>query len=123
MSLFRRFAAFAFIVFSAAFIAGPVAAQSIEWRFKSEHPNVVDIELYADDRDHVWPGDGEVYTLRDYWTRTVEISCRRGEKVCYGGWVRNTRSRVWGAGPDGKDDCESCCYVCDGGRTPILVLD
>ncbi|HEY8578363.1 MAG TPA: hypothetical protein VIL72_00655 [Beijerinckiaceae bacterium] len=115
------------ILASAAFLAlglaQPAAAQSLEWRFKSEHPNVVNFELYAQDRDRVWPGGNEVYTLNDYSTRTVEISCRRGEKICYGAWVRNTRSSTWGSGPDDKGSCRSCCFICDGGRTPVLVLE
>ncbi len=118
----RRFVCFAAVVVAAA-TPGLAAAQSLEWRFRSEHRNVVDVELYGQDRDRVWPGGGEVYTLRDSSVRTIEISCRRGEKVCYGAWVRNTRSSTWGSGPDGRQDCRSCCFICDGGRTPVLVLE
>lgn len=113
-------AAFALIV--GVFVVGEANAQSLEWRFKSEHRNVVSVELYSQDRNHVWPGRNEVYTLDDYSTRIVDISCRRGEKICYGAWVRNTQSSTWGAGRDGKEACRSCCFICDGGRTPILVL-
>lgn len=119
----RIFAAVAALFLGLFISSGPASAQSLEWRFKSEHRNVVSVELYSQDRDHVWPGDNEVYTLNDYSTRTINISCRRGEKICYGAWVRNTQSSTWGAGRDGKEDCRSCCFVCDGGRTPILVLE
>ncbi len=123
MSVFRRLAIAFAIVLAAFSFSAPVGAQSLEWRFKSEHPNVVDVELYSMNRDHTWPGGNEVYTLRDYSTRNIDISCRRGEKICYGAWVRNSKSSTWGAGVDGKEDCDSCCFICDGGRTPVLVLE
>lgn len=123
MSLFRRIAIAFAMIFAASSFPAPASAQSLEWRFKSEHPNVVDVELYSMDRDHAWPGGNEVYTLRDYSTRNIDISCRRGEKICYGAWVRNSKRETWGAGVDGKDDCDNCCFICDGGRTPVLVLE
>jgi hypothetical protein len=105
------------------FAASPACAQSLTWKFKSEHPNTVSVELYSDNRNRVWPGSGEVYSLNDYSTRTINISCIRGEKICYGAWVRNTQSSSWGAGYGGKSSCKRCCYECDGGVTPTLVLD
>jgi len=27
------------------------------------------------------------------------------------------------AGVDGKEDCDNCCFICNGGRTPALVLE
>lgn len=123
MSAFRRIT-MTFALLAAAFsLAAPASAQSLEWRFKSEHPRVVDVELYSMDRDHAWPGGNEAYTLRDYATRTIDISCRRGEKICYGAWVRNSKSSIWGAGVDGKADCDNCCFICNGERTPVLVLE
>ena len=123
MLIVRGFLAALVLAFGALALAPQASAQSLEWRFKSEHKNVVSVELYAQDRKHSWPGGDEVYTLNDYSTRSIDISCRRGEKICYGAWVRNTASSTWGAGRDGKDDCRSCCVICDGGRTPILVLE
>ncbi len=97
-------------------------ADTITWRFKSEHRSVVNFELYASGRRHIWPGGGEVYSLKDSGSHTVKIACNAGEKVCYGAWVRNSRSKEWGAGYGGKGACQSCCYRCDGGETPILVM-
>lgn len=62
MSVFRRLAIAFAIVLAAFSFSAPVGAQSLEWRFKSEHPNVVDVELYSMNRDHTWPGGNEVYT-------------------------------------------------------------
>lgn len=56
----RIFAAVAALFLGLFVSSGPASAQSLEWRFKSEHRNVVSVELYSQDRDHVWPGDNEV---------------------------------------------------------------
>lgn len=122
MTTFRILAALA-VLCVAVLTSGNSQAQSLEWRFKSEHPNVVSVELYSQDRSHIWPGGDEVYTLNDYSTRSINLSCRRGETICYGAWVRNTASSTWGAGRGGKGACRSCCFTCEGGRTPVLVLN
>ncbi len=105
------------------FTAASASAETLTWKFKSEHENTVSVELYSDNRKRVWPGSGEVYSLNDYSTRTINITCISGEKICYGAWVRNTQSSSWGAGYGGKGACKKCCYECDGGSTPTLVLD
>ena len=115
-------AAAAAALFACQFItASSVSAESLTWNFRNDHPNIVSVELYAD--DGVWPGNGQVYTLDDSAAKEINISCSAGERVCYGAWVRNTESTSWGAGRGGEGACERCCYICDGGETPVLVLD
>lgn len=112
------------VVFAALQLAlvRSASAEDLTWHFRSEHEHVVSVELYSDDRNHIWPGNDEVYTLDDSRTKSIHIACRSGEKICYGAWVRNTASSTWGAGRGGKGECSKCCYVCDGGETPVLVL-
>jgi hypothetical protein len=98
-------------------------AQSLTWRFRNDHRNVVNYELYANARRHVWPGGGQVYTLTDSGAHQTKIACNVGEKVCYGAWVKNSRRKEWGAGYGGKGGCKQCCYTCDGGETPVLVIN
>ena len=102
---------------------GSARSEDLTWHFRSEHQNVVSLEFYSQDRNHVWPGDNEVYILDDDEVHDYTIDCQSGEKICYGAWVRNRSNSYWGAGYDGKEACESCCYRCDGGETNILVLD
>lgn len=102
---------------------GSARSEDLTWHFRSEHPNVVSLEFYSQDRNHVWPGDNEVYILDDDEVHAYTITCRSGEKICYGAWVRNRSSSYWGAGYDGKQACERCCYRCNGGETNILVLN
>ena len=38
------------------FLAQAAFAETLTWRFKSEHRSVVNVEIYASARRHVWPG-------------------------------------------------------------------
>ncbi|MBB4304054.1 hypothetical protein GGD81_003109 [Rhodobium orientis] len=99
------------------------AAETLTWQVRSEHPNTVAVEFYSQDRNAAWPGDGEVYLIRDWDTHTFKLDCRRGESICYGAWVRNQSSSYWGVGKDNARGCQRCCYVCGGGRTKTQVLN
>lgn len=85
---------------------------SMTWKFRSFHKNIVNVELYSQNRRHVWPGGGEVYSLRDFNPHNVNITCISGEKVCFGAWVRGTESSSWGVGRNRRLSCKTCCYVC-----------
>jgi hypothetical protein len=50
--------------------AVPAAADTLVWRFKSEHPNTVSLSFYSQDRNHAWPGGDEVYIIDD-WDTTI----------------------------------------------------
>jgi len=102
----------------------PAEAGSLLWRFESKHPNVVNVELYSDTRrGHVWPGNDRVYVLDDYSVQTIDISCRNGEKICYGAWVKNRSNSYWGVGYKNRNRCSSCCWTCNGGQTKVIVLN
>ena len=112
------------LVTAQVFVTGAAMAESMTWRFRSHHPNIVDLQLYASARNHLWPGNGRVWSLKDYASHSVQINCLRGEKVCYGAWVRGTASSYWGGGRGNRKNCSSCCYIC--GRTsmtPIINLN
>lgn len=103
---------------------GAATAETMVWKFKSQHPNIVDVQLYASARNNVWPGNGQVWSLKDYNVHTMSISCVAGEKVCYGAWVRGTESSYWGGGRNNRQSCSSCCYVCGNtAQTPIVTLN
>jgi len=105
-------------------LPGSVSAETLLWKFRSEHPKIVDVELYSDTRrNHVWPGNDRIYVLDDYSTKTINITCRRGEKICYGAWVRNRTGTYWGVGYKNRNSCKRCCYTCDGGQTKVIVLN
>ena len=112
----------ALLVAAAGMFATQASAAELVWRFKSEHQHQVSLEFYSQDRNHVWPGGGDVYVLKDSDTHTFSLNCNYGEKICFGAWVRNDSSSYWGAGYDGADACESCCFSCGYGDTDTQVL-
>ena len=111
----------ALLAAAAGLLATPAAAAELVWRFKSEHPNAVNLEFYSQDRNHAWPGGGEVYVIKDWDTHTYSLPCNDGEKICYGAWA-NESSSYWGAGYDGAEACDNCCAVCGDRELKTQVL-
>jgi hypothetical protein len=104
------------------FSAQEASAESMTWKFRSYHKNIVNVELYSQNRRHIWPGGGEVYSLRDFDVHNVNITCVSGERICYGAWVRGNDRTYWGVGTNQRHRCEKCCYTC-GGTTPVINLN
>ncbi len=103
-------------------LTGAAQAESLTWRLRSSYPYIVHFQLFSDDRNHVWPSASRVWVLDDSEVHSVRISCNYGEKICYGAWPSGNTSRIWGVGSEGREGCEDCCYICDGGTTAIHNL-
>jgi hypothetical protein len=97
-------------------------AADVTFQIRNNHPNAVEVELYSQDRDHVWPGNGQIYMLDDGETKSMALSCDEGEKICYGAWISGDQSTYWGVGPGNQQACEDCCYTCTGGNTEVIDL-
>ena len=106
-----------FSTFSAA------SAADVTFMMQNNHPNAVEVELYSQDRNHVWPGNGEVYILDDGETKQMPLACEEGEKICYGAWIQGDRGTYWGVGPGNQEACDDCCYTCTGGATETINLE
>lgn len=107
----------------AALTSTPTAfAADVTFAMRNNHPNAVEVELYSQDRNHVWPGDGQVYILDDGETKQMPLSCDEGEKICYGAWIQGDQETYWGVGPGNKQACDDCCYTCTGGATETIDL-
>ena len=100
----------------------PALAEEMSFIMNNGHPYRVQVELYSEDRDHVWPGGGQAYVLDDDETKEIPISCRAGETICYGAWVDGDSGTYWGVGPDATESCSDCCYTCAGGETEEINL-
>jgi hypothetical protein len=98
------------------------SAADVTFQIRNNHPNAVEVELYSQDRDHVWPGGGEVYILDDGETKSMALSCKNGEKICYGAWISGDKETYWGVGPGNQETCDDCCYTCTGGNTEVIDL-
>lgn len=99
-----------------------VQAAEVTFEMRNSHPNAVEVELYSQDRNHVWPGGNQVYYLDDGETKQIPLSCDDGEKICYGAWISGDKDTYWGTGPDNGETCEDCCYTCEGGSTEEIDL-
>lgn len=99
-------------------------AASMTWRLRAFDKHAVDVTFYSKSRKAVWPGNGQVWTIRDYNVKTFKLNCIVGEKICYGAWVRGSSREYWGVGQGGTRGCKTCCYTCsENGVTPILNLN
>jgi hypothetical protein len=97
-------------------------AADVTFTMRNNHPNALEVELYSQDRDHVWPGDEEVYVLDDGEVKQMPLSCQEGEKICYGAWIKGDQGTYWGVGPNNAQACDDCCYTCTGGSTETIDL-
>lgn len=122
MSKIPKLSMAAWAAFACLSIASPAAAADVTFQMQNSHPNAVEVELYSQDRDHVWPGNGEVFILDDGETKTMSLSCEGGEKICYGAWISGDKETYWGVGPGNVQACEDCCYTCQGGNTEVIEL-
>lgn len=103
--------------------AQKLAPNQIMFVVRSEHPKVVDIAFYSDNRRHAWPGHERVYTIRDFKTHHYVLNCGPGEKICYGAGIRGSYRNYWGTGIGNKHRCSNCCYTCNGSETRTIVLN
>lgn len=105
-----------------ALMGAPALADDVTFVMKNSHPNALEVELYSQDRKHVWPGGNQVYYFDDGETKNIPLSCKSGETICYGAWVSGDKGTYWGVGPDNKESCTDCCYTCEGGETEEIDL-
>jgi hypothetical protein len=103
--------------------ARSLASNQVMFVVRSQHPRVVDVAFYSQNRRHVWPGSNRVYTIRDSKTHHYVLNCQPGEKICYGAGVRNQYRTYWGTGIGNKHRCTKCCYTCSGKPTKTIVLN
>lgn len=90
-------------------------AQQLTFEMVNDSGRDIQIEFYSEDRNHAWPGGNQAYNLGRAQDNKWTLNCRRGEKICYGAWVKGNSGVYWGVGLNRKHRCETCCFTCDGG--------
>ncbi len=88
--------------------------QQLTFELINDSGRDIQVEFYSEDRNHAWPGGNQAYNLARARDNSWTISCRRGEKICYGAWVKGNSTVYWGVGLNRKQRCETCCFICDG---------
>ncbi len=100
------------------------SAAEMTWIVQSEYPYKVQIEFYSQNYSRSWPGNGRAWGLDDDAEHRFTLSCRVGEKICYGAWeTGGGNGRAWGVGPDDENSCNHCCHVCGNGDPRMVVLE
>jgi hypothetical protein len=90
-------------------------AQQVTFEMTNEYGRDIQVSFYSEDRSHSWPGGSEFYSLRRARDERWTLSCRKGEKICYGAWLAGDRSTYWGVGYNRSQRCDRCCVTCEGG--------
>jgi len=120
LQIFRHLALLGALSFLAPAVAG---AANLTWTFDNDHRRTVSIEFYSQDRNHVWPGNGDVYVVKPSEGQVnISLQCRNGENICYGAWVRGKSNTYWGAGKGDEHYCSDCCAVCGRGNVEAIRL-
>ena len=120
MIKFRKLSAAAALI---GILTGSAAyAETLTFELSNDYGDTVDMEFYSQDRNHVWPGNGQIYPLSD-GRQHITLSCRYDENICYGGWVDGDKNGIyWGVGPGQRGSCPNCCYHCTGGSTRVISI-
>ena len=103
---------------------GAAFADPMKWNIRAFDKYAVDVTFYSQNRKAAWPGNGQVWTIRDYKVHSFSLNCIAGEKICYGGWVRGNDKKYWGVGHNNAHRCTGCCYTCGSTvETPVVNLN
>ena len=92
----------------------PINDRTLRVSVRSLDSYIVHLKLHSKDRGHEWPGNDEVYVLKDSDFHTYEITCEPHEKVCYGAGRDGNYGRYWGIAISGEEACTGCCMTCGG---------
>lgn len=103
----------------------PAAAPAAQllWTFDNDSGLTLELAFYSEDRNHEWPGGGDVWILDpNVGDQSVLLECRNDELICYGVWARDNANRYWGVGSGGRQSCPDCCARCGAGDVEAIQL-
>jgi len=114
-------------IIGVALTVGPANADSLRWRFKNNTDHELAVKLYSSDRRNQnwqWPTSSTNWVLDPYdITRTYDISCNYGEKICWGAWRTENTTIFYGVGHSLVQPCTGCCFHCGQGDVPTQNLN
>lgn len=101
----------------------PGTPVDLTWRFRNNSGGTVHVKMYARQRGIWWPTASTNWRMDGVGPYAFTISCRAGEKVCYGAWRSGNTDRYWGTGFQDRNGCDGCCYTCFEGQTTVYNLN
>lgn len=92
----------------------PLVEQTWLWTDDCNDSLDIELKLFSQDRDWVWPSEESVFVSDGYQVDTYQsIDCFEDETICFGAQSGiDENALVWGVGLDGTSDCDSCCFLC-----------
>jgi hypothetical protein len=100
----------------------PARSDVFTFKVRSLHPNAVQIKFYSQTRKgHQWPTTKLAWDLLDDEVHALSMTCNRGERICWGAWVKGSNRPEWGSGTGGTDSCKACCYICSNAEASGIV--
>lgn len=91
------------------------ASRLLEVKIKSEDSYPVQLAFWNEDRTLSWPGGNKAYLIKDSEFHTFRLSCKPGQKICFGAWRSAHTGYSWGVGFGAKEGCSDCCMKCGTG--------
>lgn len=103
----------------------PVETAVVRWVFEGDFPVDIFLQIYAQDRDWVWPSADTVFVFpNDDQQHYFDTECSQGERLCYGAWPSDGRGGGWGVGQNNSMTCTNCCTTCaDKTVGPITLVE
>jgi len=96
------------------------------WQFTNSCNKFPSVNLkFFDKTDNitVFPSRTTAFILDNGKTGTFPLSCKKGDKICYGACASTNSSLIFGDGCDGTAGCNDCCNTCDDVNvTPINLV-
>ncbi len=114
------------VLIACSVLLAPMAAlaDSVTFKVRSFSRVPVEVAFHSQNRKHVWPQPGTSYLVSDYEVKSFNLSCVKGERICYGATIKGRASSYWGVSSAGGKACQGCCYTCGGTpTTPIINLN
>jgi hypothetical protein len=78
------------------------------------------VRLFEPTEKLAWPNWKHHYHIERGGTRTLTITIKPGERICYGARPDRDKSKFWGVGLDNSRRCDDCCYHA---TDPVVQVD
>ena len=91
---------------------------SLLFKLKNDYNynKILHVRFYNVENNLVWPASDRAYVIDNHKTHSYRLNCKSGAKICYGAWIKNDPSTIWGLGRESSNftanGCESCCGIC-----------
>jgi hypothetical protein len=94
---------------------GPAQCGDETFKLTNNARFTIMVKFFSQNRNWVWPGPTQHWTLSDNAQHDFKLGCQDGEKICFGGAYTADDRTYWGVGFKGDKPCQGCCLTCSNG--------